>query len=195
MESEKEILKRFNKLISMIGPERKKEVNALIRYLKKDGEYFKAPASRSEDHHLPYPGGLLEHSVNVAEYMLKLREILAPELPIDSVIIVGLFHDVGKIGSMGKPLYIPNPKKTERKEQPYVYNLELVRMAVPIRSLYILLRFIRLSEEEVQAICYHDGQYVPENEIVAHYEHPLTLLVHFADFWCATIVERQKDKK
>lgn len=192
MESKKDIIKRFNKLVSLLSPERKRKVKALIRYLKKDGEYFRAPASTSEEHHLPYPGGLIEHSVNVAEHMIKLRDILAPEIPLDWIIVVGLFHDIGKIGSPGKPLYIPNPNKKERKIQPYIHNPDLVKMAVPIRGLHILLRFIELTEEEIQAICYHDGQYVPENQIVAHHEHPLTLLVHFADFWCSTIVEHEK---
>jgi len=195
MRRRSELVRRFNSLLNRLSARRRKEIEPLLEWLKRDGEFFRAPASTSKEHHLPYPGGLLEHSINVAEYMLRLRDILAPDIPDDSVIIVGLFHDLGKIGSPGAPLYLPNPDKKERKEKPYIHNPSLVRMGVPIRSLSILSRFVTLSEEETQAICYHDGQYVPENEIVAHHERPLTLLVHFADIWCATIVEKEAKTK
>jgi len=45
--------------------------------------------------------GLLEHSVNVAETMLKFKETLAPGIPNKSCVIAGLLHDLGKAGVPG----------------------------------------------------------------------------------------------
>ena len=39
-------------------------------------------------------------------------------------------------------------------------------MSVPVRSLYLIGEKISLTEEEVQAIIYHDGQYVDDNKSV-----------------------------
>lgn len=48
-----------------------------------------------------------------------------------------------------------------------------------------------LTEEEVQAIVYHDGQYVEDNRSVAAREEKLTLLLQYADNWSGFIVERE----
>ena len=63
--------------------------------------FFEAPASSA--FHLNRDGGLVEHSLNVCNVALKLRESmvdmdgsLAMELPKDSVIIASLLHDACK---------------------------------------------------------------------------------------------------
>ena len=43
-------------------------------------------------------------------------------------------------------------------------NLEFIGM----RSLYLVSQYIPLSDEEAQAIAYHDGMYVTEGRAVAH---------------------------
>ena len=57
-------------------------------------------------------------------------------------------------------------------------------------------RYARKSERTAglvpqrrQAICYHDGQYIPDNSPVALKEKPLLLLLHFADLWTAQLLE------
>ena len=63
--------------------------------------FFKAPASTK--FHLSHAGGLLEHSMNVCDMALGLRELMIRKkenlqdmLPKDSVIISSLLHDVCK---------------------------------------------------------------------------------------------------
>ena len=68
-------------------------------------------------------------------------------------------------------------------------NQDLVTMGVAVRSLFLITPHIRLSAEEAQAICYHDGQYIPDNRAVKNNECPLTLLVHFADLWSSHVRE------
>ncbi len=61
---------------------------------------------------------------------------------------------------------------------------------MPIRSIYLALSYLPLTEEEIQAIAYHDGQYVEDNRSSANRECPLTLLLQYADNWCASVVEK-----
>lgn len=168
---------------------RKKEFDAFIGMLEKDTSWLTSPASTK--FHLNTPGGLLEHSVGVCETLLKLRECLAPQLSEESCVIVGLLHDVGKIGMPGKPRYLKNDVQweIEKRGMTYKINPEEVYMGLAARSLYLIAKYIPLSDSEAQAILYHDGQYVEGNKEVAHHEMPLTLLAHYADMWTATVFE------
>jgi hypothetical protein len=139
---------------------------------------------------------LLEHSVNVAETLVKIKTLLAPEITDESCVIVGLLHDLGKAGVPGTPQYLVN-EPTERQKQygypastPYRFNTDLTYLSVPARSLYLVLPHLPLTEEETQAILYHDGQYVDDNKSVAKNEEKLTLLLQYADNWCGFIVEK-----
>ena len=170
--------------------ERKGEFDDFISFLERETSWLSAPASTR--FHLAVPGGLLEHSINVAETILKLKEMLAPELNSESCVLVALFHDLGKIGIPGKPYYLPNPSRwhVEKRGIAYIVNQELVHLDVPTRSLFLLAQHIPLSDEEAQAIRYHDGQHVPENQSVAHRESKLTLLLQYADNWSGEILEK-----
>jgi len=178
---------------------RKNEFDSFISMLEKDTSWLTSPASTR--FHLNYEGGLLEHSVGVAEMLLKFRAALAPELSEESCVIVGLFHDVGKIGMPGKERYHKNDNQWEinNRDMTYKINPEEVSMNLAVRSLYLIGKYIPLSDNEAQAILYHDGQYVEFNKEVAHKEEPLTLLVHWADYWTAHIYEEGRtiveDKK
>jgi len=62
-------------------------------------------------------------------------------------------------------------------------------MQIANRSLYLVSKYIPLSDEEARAILYHDGQYIVENRFIAHKECPLTLLLTFADTWTVAVYE------
>ena len=64
-------------------------------------------------------------------------------------------------------------------------------MGLAVRSLFLVSQFIPLTEEEVQAIVYHDGQYILENRVIAHREEPLTLLLSYCDNWVGRILENK----
>lgn len=109
--------------------------------------------------HLASEGGLVEHSLNVVNTLLKLREAIAPELSVESCVIAGLYHDVGKVGMPGKPYYLPNPSQwhVENRGIVYIVNSDLVHLDIATRSLFLVSRHITLTEDEAQAIRYHDG--------------------------------------
>jgi len=168
---------------------RKSDFDVFINMLEKDTSWLKSPASTR--FHLNKEGGLLEHSVGVAESLLMFREALAPAISEESCVIVGLLHDAGKIGMPGKPRYLKNDNDWEirKRNMAYKINPEEVYINLAARSLYLIAKYIPLSDSEAQAILYHDGQYVEGNKEGAHREMPLTLLVHFADLWTVSIHE------
>ena len=174
---------------------RKESFERFIALLENETTWLTSPASTR--YHLAEERGLLKHSVGVAETLLKFREFLAPTISEESCIIVGLFHDVGKLGVPGKPYYLPNDNAWMVKNKGICYktNPDVVTMGLAVRSLYLILQYIPLSEAEAQAITYHDGQYIDDNKIVAHKEEPLTLLLHWADYWTAHIYEEGRDKQ
>lgn len=173
---------------------RREEFLSLMNFVEKETAYLTAPASTK--YHLCREGGLLEHSVNVAETLLKLKETLAPEISDESCVIVALLHDLGKAGVPNKPQYIKVEPSDKQKQlgmtpfPPYKFNSDLIYLSVPVRSLYLIGGRIHLTEEEVQAIIYHDGQYVEDNRSVAMHEEKLTLLLQHADIWSSRIIEK-----
>lgn len=157
--------------------ERKKDFDVFIKMVETKTSWLTSPASTR--FHLNEEKGLLKHSVAVAENLLKFRDFLAPQIPDESCVIVGLFYDVGKVGMPGKPLYIKNDNEWEVRNRNITYkvNPEIAQMSLAARSLYLVSKYVPLSDAEAQAILYHDGQYIEDNRCVAHREEPLTLLV------------------
>ena len=167
----------------------------LLNYLTSDScDFFTAPASTR--FHLCRPQGLLEHSVNVCETMLKIKNSIAPDIDDESCIITALIHDLGKAGMPGSPQYIANEPTARQKQYgygpsvPYRMNENLTYLSVPLRSLYLAMPYIKLTESEVQAVMYHDGQYVDDNKSVATKETPLLLLLQYADTWSTFVTEK-----
>lgn len=177
---------RYNNLKEKVIT-RKTEFTALMEFIETQTDYMEAPASTR--FHLCREQGLLEHSINVAETMLKLKSVLAPHISDESCVITALLHDLGKAGVPGTPQYIKNFDTNSKK--PYLFNTDLTYLSVPLRSLYLALPYLPLSEEEVQAIAYHDGQYVEDNHSVATHECPITLLLQYADNWSGFVMEKE----
>ena len=192
------VIERYEALKSRVV-KRKDEFSALIDFMEKETDYLTSPASTR--FHLCRKQGLLEHSVNVAETMLKFRDAIAPEIDEESCIITALIHDLGKAGMPGRPQYLENEPTPKQKQYgfpatiPYRINENLVYLSVPVRSLYLALPHISLSESEVQAVMYHDGQYVDDNKSVATKETPLLLLLQYADTWSTFVIEKDTKRK
>ncbi|HQE66577.1 MAG TPA: HD domain-containing protein [Bacillota bacterium] len=187
-------MERYKYLKSIVS-ERKEQFDRLISFIEKETTWLTAPASTK--YHLCKEGGLLEHSINVAETILKVKAAIAPEITDESCVIVALLHDLGKVGMPGNPQYIRNEPSEKQKmygykpDYPYRFNSELTYLSVPVRSIYLALKYISLTEEEVQAIVYHDGQYVEDNRSCATHEKPLTLLLQYADSWSGFVIEKR----
>lgn len=97
-----------NRFIELLRQSGRDGAEKIVENLEKLG-FFNAPASTK--HHLAFPGGLVQHSVSVCETALRLREMIIAmnpaseqRLPVSSVIIASLLHDVCK-AEIYKPKY------------------------------------------------------------------------------------------
>ncbi|MBF0235774.1 MAG: hypothetical protein HQK65_22465 [Desulfamplus sp.] len=177
----------YSRILDFVD-KRQEQVKKLNEFLELNTSWLKAPASTR--FHLNVEGGLIQHSTNVVNTLLKLRQTLAPEISVESCVIVGLYHDLGKAGGVGEPMYLPNPSEWHVRNQNkrFMINPKLTHIDVPTRSLLHLSKFVDLTDEEAQAIRYHDGQYVDGNREVAHRETKLALLLQYADNWSGCIL-------
>lgn len=74
------VMDRYEELKNKIIT-RKNEFKNLMEFVEKHTAYLTAPASIK--YHMNKESGLLEHSVNVAENMLRIKEVLAPEITVN----------------------------------------------------------------------------------------------------------------
>lgn len=183
-----------DKIISLLKGTGRTGIIGLIDFME-EGGFFTAPCSGQ--YHLAEPGGLAEHSLNVYFALLGIDGALDANIPLDSIIICGILHDLGKMGDYGKGNYIANILKSgeQSKSKPYVFNSDLLYVPHEIRSIAIAQRFITLTEDEQFAILYHNGLYTPLGNSYKGKETPLSMALHFADMWCSRVTEAGEKKE
>jgi HD domain. len=183
---------RYGKLFELLG-ERKAQVLAFRDYIERETSWLTSPASTR--FHLNIERGLLLHSVGVAYNALGIRDLLAQDIPDESIVIAALFHDLGKVGYPGKPYYLRNDVQWEitKRNMTYKVNPEATTMNLAVRSLYLISNRVELTEDEAQAIVAHDGIYPVSGGVnnldYHHKECRLQMIVHFADKWTAAVDE------
>jgi hypothetical protein len=185
------LLASYPKLLKMIKP-RANQVRRFRKFIEEKTNWLTAPASSR--HHLNIPKGLLIHSIGVTWNALLIKRSLADDIPDESIVIVSLFHDIGKVGYPGKPYYLPNHDQGQLKLGiAYRINPEIAHLPHAVRSLQLISPFIKLSDYEAQAIAAHDGIYPSHGGICNleyhHRECRLQMILHFADKWTAAIDE------
>jgi hypothetical protein len=185
-------LEKYNLLFDKIDS-RKEQVLRFKSFLENETCWLSSPASTR--FHLCNECGLLCHSVGVTYNALKIKELVAPDIPDESIVITALFHDTGKIGYPGKPYYLPNDNQWEVEKRGIIYkiNPEITTMNLAARSLFLVSQYIPLTEDEAQAIVAHDGLYPVNGGVVNleyhHKECRLQMILHFADKWTAAVEE------
>ena len=183
---------KYNTLFEKLD-DRKDQVMKFRSFLESETSWLSSPASTR--FHLNIESGLLLHSVGVTYNALRIKDLLAPNITDESVVITALFHDLGKVGLPGKPYYLPNKNKweIEKRGMAYKVNPSIVTMNLGVRSLYIISQHVTLSETEAQAIVAHDGIYPVNGGVVNldyhHKECRLQMILHFADKWTAAVEE------
>lgn len=86
-------IERFEYLLRLT---KKDNIEKLIQYYR-DSDFYTTWASST--FHCNYNGGLLQHSLNVCDYALKLWENFKSTVPRESVIFCALTHDtLAKVG-------------------------------------------------------------------------------------------------
>jgi hypothetical protein len=183
--------KKIVEFVEKLG-ERSELVKSMLDVL---GERFAlCPASSRLDQHSCFPGGLIEHSLNVLVNALKIRKVFEYDISLESIIITALFHDLGKIGNLEESYYVEQDSQWHRDKlgELYKYNKNIQFMTVPHRSIFLLQHFgVKLSQDEMIAILIHDGQHIDDNKSYKNREPQLADLIHQADFIASKQEKRQ----
>lgn len=188
--------------IKLLKSTKRPGVNDLIKYLE-GSDFFTAPASTV--YHGSYPGGLLEHSLNVYNCLvyeyenLKDSDFKLPTISEDSLIIVSLLHDVCKANCyVESTRNVKNEQTGQWEKVPFYKREPLFPMGHGGKSVFIAQQFIQLSPEEAQAIYWHMGgydisNYNTLNELSAAYtSNLLAFLLNQADMKATYITENEK---
>ena len=150
---------KFTEILSATG---RTGIDKVLSKLEENG-FFEAPASTK--FHLSCKGGLLEHSLNVYEAAMFLREQviarkpeLEAQLPADSVAICALLHDTCKSDIYKEGIL--NRKNADGYWEKYVgYQVDYTA-GLPLghgeKSVILLLSWgLDLTEAEIMAIRWH----------------------------------------
>ena len=133
----------------------------VIKHLERLG-FFIAPASTK--FHLNVKGGLMQHSWNVCntalmlrEQMIQMKPELAEKLPVESVIIASLLHDVCK-SNIYKDAILN--RKNDQGYWEKVPGYEVDYSSLPLghgeKSVIMLLTLgLKLTKDEMLAIRWH----------------------------------------
>lgn len=205
-----EILEKWDKLMSIINDEfdgeRRDNLIKLYHHFKE--RYLITPSSSKEYYHCAYPGGLLEHTLNVIDYSLQLYALWSTnsKFPLnfsrENVVFCALNHDLGKIGDFEDSYYKEHTDKWKKdRGELFIFNESIRWMEVADRSLWLLHMFgVKYSQSEMLGIMLHDGMYSEKNKsyLVAYTEGKqlkdyLPILIHHADMM-ATIIEKESYK-
>ena len=207
-----ENIRRFEELL---GSVQRTGMDKLMNYIKKKTDFYSAPASTR--FHLSCEGGLLQHSLNVYDCLAAKRENpiwqnILTGIPEESLIIMALLHDLCKTnfyveGTKNQKTYDEEKvAKAERWQIKNDNNGSFIWETVPFyktneqfpfghgdKSVYIVNKYITLTDEEAVAIRFHMGAYESQNIWNslgnAFEKYPLALALHEADMEATHILQ------
>ncbi|MCR5152772.1 MAG: HD family phosphohydrolase [Prevotella sp.] len=190
------------KFIELLRSTKRENIEHIIKVLEDLG-FFTAPASTR--FHLSHEGGLLEHSLNVCDMALELRELmirkkkdLEQSLPLDSVIIASLLHDVCKAD-----VYKPEDKvkrffSNMQSHKGYSVDYSNFPLGHGEKSVFVLMKNgLILTDDEIAAIRWHmqawdlpfQSYEMLSNINAAKKKYPLLNLILAADGLAAHMIE------
>lgn len=194
--------KRFSKILSLTG---RSGVPQVLAKLDEIG-FFEAPASTK--FHLSCKGGLMEHSLNVydaammlREQVVKMRPVLEGQLLLDSIAICALLHDTCKSDIYKEGIL--NRKNAEGYWEKYVGFQADYKAGLPLghgeKSVIMLLSWgLELKPEEMLAIRWHMSAWDMPMQSAEHKESfnaakaisPLLSLIQAADGIATGLLEK-----
>ena len=194
---------QFKTLASSIERE---GITELLNWLETT-DFYSAPSSTR--FHADYEGGLCAHSLNVYANMCVLRDQFCPELPLESVLVGALFHDLAKVNfyeeyAQNKKVYSPNGSKRDElgkfdwvAVKAYkvkdVADRDFVLSEHGVNSYVLLHKYVKLSHSEAAAIMNHhankENGYTMRDLTEVFNRYPLATLLHLADMLAAYITE------
>jgi hypothetical protein len=166
-----------------------------------------SPASGNVGYHNCYTGGYIDHIFNVCKNALKVKELFVSmggqvDFTDEELVFCALHHDLGKLGSKGKPYYVANPSDWHIKNQGKVFiaNPELSHMTHTDRTMFLLQQYgIEVTEAEYFGMKLTDGLYDEDNtkylkvfDITKRMKYKIPYIMHWADHM-STVIESQEN--
>ena len=143
------------KFIQYCGVIKRDGIDKLLKWLE-ESDFYRAPASTR--FHGNYEGGLLDHSLNVFEELVRLCDIYKVEASLETLTIIALFHDVCKANFYKQEKKNVKNPNTGMWEEKLIWKIdEKIPLGHGEKSCMILQWFIKLSIEELLAIRWHMG--------------------------------------
>lgn len=161
-------------------------------YIKREGadklkewilstDFETAPASTK--YHESYCGGLAEHSVNVFNELVRLLKAY-PEVKCsgETAAIVALLHDLCKADTYTTELRNKKENGVWVQVPFYVFNEKFKYGGHGSKSVYLIMKYMKLTDEESTSINCHMGATGNDFSVYEAYRAcPLAFLLHAAD--------------
>lgn len=172
--------------------------------------FFKAPASTR--YHLNVEGGLVQHSLSVCDIAMRLREMavsanpeLEEKLPLRSVILCALLHDICKAEVYKTTLRnVKNDVTGVWEKKPYYEaDYSYLPLGHGEKSVIRLIAWgVHLTVDEMLAIRWHMGPWelpmqsydATGNHSAARDKSPLVSLIQAADNLSSAVFEKNPEK-
>lgn len=201
MRSKKQFIADFKEeAASIIDREGVKE---LIEYLEKDTDFFSAPASTR--FHGAHEFGLVMHTLSMLDAALMIYDSLElneDNIDKSSVIFCALFHDICKAN------FYVKEKRNKKIDGKWVeVDVWAVKDQLPMghgeKSVYLVQKFVDLTDEEAMAIRWHLGGFDPGVNFMfpsggpsqqSFRENKLVALMAVADFASSYLLESWKNE-
>ena len=155
-----------------------------LMYMVENSDFFTAPASTR--FHGSEEGGLCQHSINVATQLVNLARLYAPGKYSDETLaIVGLFHDICKIGCYKTEMRNKKDENGKWIQVPfYTFEEDFPFGGHGSKSVFLIMQHMKLTPEEATAVNAHMGFSGCENisAISSAFENNLLAwMLHVAD--------------
>jgi len=154
-------------------------INELMTSLEKS-DFYTAPASTR--YHDSEEGGLVKHSVEVFDWLMK---DYGDKYDHETIALVSLFHDICKIGYYKVEMRNAKDDKGKWVQVPYYTVDDKLPINHACKSVIMLQQVIKLNNDEILAIASHMGLSEPKENYStiskAFTECHLALHLHLSD--------------
>lgn len=188
---------RFEQLLSSVQRE---GIDKLLEFIRKS-DFYTAPASTK--HHGAYEGGLLEHSLNVFDCLVKKfteNSVWVETLfniDMDTITIVSLLHDICKTYYYTVDYRNTKDENGQWIKVPFYTVDDRIPYGHGDKSVMMIEEYIKLKPVERYAIRWHMGPYEGEKQWgtlgLAMQKYPLILALHQADMEATYLLEKGGD--
>lgn len=188
---------RFEQLLSSVQRE---GIDKLLEFIRKS-DFYTAPASTK--HHGAYEGGLLEHSLNVFDCLVKKfteNSVWVETLfniDMDTITIVSLLHDICKTYYYTVDYRNTKDENGQWIKVPFYTVDDRIPYGHGDKSVMMIEEYIKLKPVERYAIRWHMGPYEGEKMwgtlSLAMQKYPLILALHEADMEATYLIEKREE--